>query len=260
MARKFANNAFSLLASGITDVATTLTVTTGEGTKFPSPGASEYFMLALYDGANTEIVKVTARTTDSMTIVRAQEGTTARAFSAGAVVSHRLTAEALTAFEDHVIGTSAVHAASAISYAGNTGLSAADVEAALDELDNEKQPLDATLTSLAGGVIAEELTNTATSALQVPAGTSAQRPTGANGKMRYNTELLTYEGYAAGAWGSIGGGAKGAAGNAVFYENDTTVTGDYTITTGKNAVSAGPIEINTGVTVTVPTGSVWTIV
>lgn len=46
----------------------------------------------------------------------------------------------------------------------------------------------------------------------------------------------------------------------VFYENNTTVTTSYTITSGKNAMSAGPIEINTGVTVTVPTGSVWTIV
>lgn len=101
MARKFANNAFSLLAAGITDVATTLTVTAGEGAKFPSPGAGEYFMLALIDGVNTEIVKVTARTTDSMTIVRAQEGTVASAFSTGAVTSHRLTAEALTAFEGH---------------------------------------------------------------------------------------------------------------------------------------------------------------
>lgn len=48
--------------------------------------------------------------------------------------------------------------------------------------------------------------------------------------------------------------------NIVFYENSQTVTADYTITAGKNAMSAGPITINTGVTVTVPTGSVWTIV
>lgn len=45
-----------------------------------------------------------------------------------------------------------------------------------------------------------------------------------------------------------------------FYENDKTLTSNYTITTGKNAMSAGPITINSGVTVTVPSGSVWTIV
>jgi hypothetical protein len=52
----------------------------------------------------------------------------------------------------------------------------------------------------------------------------------------------------------------GGTGNVVFYENDQTVTQDYTITSGKNAMSAGPITVNSGVTVTVPTGSTWTIV
>jgi len=55
-------------------------------------------------------------------------------------------------------------------------------------------------------------------------------------------------------------GATGGGTDAVFYENDQTVTADYTITTDKNAMSAGPVTINTGVTVTVPSGSVWTIV
>ena len=45
-----------------------------------------------------------------------------------------------------------------------------------------------------------------------------------------------------------------------FYENSINVSADYTITTGKNAMSAGPITINTGITVTVPSGSTWTIV
>ncbi len=51
-----------------------------------------------------------------------------------------------------------------------------------------------------------------------------------------------------------------AARDGVFYENNTNVTQDYTITSGKNAMSAGPITIDTGVTVTVPTGSEWTVV
>lgn len=53
----------------------------------------------------------------------------------------------------------------------------------------------------------------------------------------------------------VGGGA-----NRVFYENDIVVTEDYTITTGRNAMSAGPIEIALGKEVTVPAGSVWVIV
>lgn len=56
------------------------------------------------------------------------------------------------------------------------------------------------------------------------------------------------------------GGATGAGNDAVFYENDQNVTGSYSITSGKNAMSAGPITIDAGVTVTIPAGSEWTIV
>lgn len=55
-------------------------------------------------------------------------------------------------------------------------------------------------------------------------------------------------------------GATGAPGNYAFYENDMTVTGDYTLRNNKNAMSAGPMTIETGVTVTIPTGATWTIV
>ena len=55
-------------------------------------------------------------------------------------------------------------------------------------------------------------------------------------------------------------GAKGGGSDQVFYENDSTVTTNYTISTTKNAMSAGPVSINSGVTVTVNDGSTWTIV
>lgn len=57
-----------------------------------------------------------------------------------------------------------------------------------------------------------------------------------------------------------GGGAAGTGSNQVFFQNDLTVTGSYTIPTGKNAGTFGPITVNSGVTVTVPSGSVWTVV
>jgi len=57
-----------------------------------------------------------------------------------------------------------------------------------------------------------------------------------------------------------GGGAAGTGGDQIFFENDLTVTGSYTIPTGKNAGTFGPVSINSGVTVTVPSGSVWTVV
>jgi hypothetical protein len=111
-----------------------------------------------------------------------------------------------------------------------------------------------------GTSVSAEVTNTATSSLQVPVGTTAQRPTGADGKVRYNTDLDKYEGYNGSSWLSLGGGAVGGGSNAAFYENDTTISSDYTITSGKNAMSAGPITVNSGVTVTIPSGSCWTIV
>jgi len=66
--------------------------------------------------------------------------------------------------------------------------------------------------------------------------------------------------YTYGIWSSIGGGATGGGSNQVFVLNDQVVTVDYTIPVGKNASSAGPITISTGVTVTVPTDSTWVIV
>jgi hypothetical protein len=58
----------------------------------------------------------------------------------------------------------------------------------------------------------------------------------------------------------ISAGATGGGTDQVFYENDVIVNSSYTITTGKNAMTAGPIEIANGATVTIPDGSEWTIV
>lgn len=58
----------------------------------------------------------------------------------------------------------------------------------------------------------------------------------------------------------VGGSAVGGGTDKVFYENDITITTNYTIGTNKNAMTAGPITINSGVTVTVPSGSVWSII
>jgi hypothetical protein len=61
--------------------------------------------------------------------------------------------------------------------------------------------------------------------------------------------------------GSTGGKAP-VGGNTfgVFYENDQVMVTDYTITTGRNAMSAGPITVNPGVVLTIPSGSTYTIV
>lgn len=96
-----------------------------------------------------------------------------------------------------------------------------------------------------------------------PTGTTAERPaTAIAGMFRYNSTSSSFEGYTGSAWGSIGGsgGATGGTGNAVFYQNDQTVTVSYAIPAGQNAGTFGPVTVNSGITVTVPTGSTWSIV
>lgn len=98
-----------------------------------------------------------------------------------------------------------------------------------------------------------------TGAIKVPVGTTAQRPTASTGKIRYNSTLGAYEGYDGASWSSLGGGATGGGGDQVFNLNTVEVTTSYSLPTGKNAVSVGAITINSGVTVTVPSGQRWVI-
>lgn len=106
-----------------------------------------------------------------------------------------------------------------------------------------------------------DLTMSGTGQIKVATGTTAERSgSPSTGMFRFNTSLTRFEGYNGTAWSGVGTGAVGGSADLVFFENDITVTADYTITTNKNAMSAGPITINSGVTVTVPSGSVWTVV
>lgn len=100
-----------------------------------------------------------------------------------------------------------------------------------------------------------------TGSAAIPSGTTGERDgSPATGYFRFNSSLSKFEGYNGSAWGSVGGGATGGGSDDIFIENGQTVTTNYTLTTGKNALSAGPISINSGITVTVPSGQVWTIV
>ena len=111
-----------------------------------------------------------------------------------------------------------------------------------------------------------DVTMSSTGFLKVPVGNNAQQPgqsgapAAAAGQFRYNSDTGQFEGYT-NAWGSIGGGAgaTGGGNDEVFFESDTNVTTDYTITSGKNAHTVSPI-VNAGVTVTVPSGSLLVII
>ena len=98
-----------------------------------------------------------------------------------------------------------------------------------------------------------------TGAAKMPTGTTGQRPTGAAGDFRFNSTTGSFEGFNGSAWGSVGGGATGAGGDQVFYLNSQVVTTTYSIPSGQNAMATGPITINSGAVVTIPSGSRWVV-
>lgn len=94
MGIKLTNNANATLAAGIDSSATSITLTSGQGARFPTLAGGDYFYATLVDTSNNlEIVKCTARSTDVLTVVRAQESTTARAYVTGDRIEIRLTAQ-----------------------------------------------------------------------------------------------------------------------------------------------------------------------
>ena len=108
-------------------------------------------------------------------------------------------------------------------------------------------------------LIGGELSFNSTGTMKVPVGTTAERDaTPATGAIRFNTTLNDYEGYNGTEWVIIGSGA-GAVAGGVIYENETTITSTYTISSNKNAFSVGPITVNSGVSITVPSGRRWVI-
>lgn len=114
MAVAYTNNASTTLSATITNSATSLSVTSGHGVKFPSTATGDHFYITLTNGASdVEIMKVTARSTDTFTVVRAQDGTTAQGWAAGDKIELRV------------------------------------IKAMLDDLKGERQPIDADLTAIA---------------------------------------------------------------------------------------------------------------
>jgi hypothetical protein len=100
----------------------------------------------------------------------------------------------------------------------------------------------------------------ATGSAVIPSGTDGQRDGSPSaGYFRFNTTLGKFEGYSGTAWGSVGGGATGGGSDDLFIENGQTMTTNYTIPSTKNAMSTGPITINSGVTLTVSSGARYVV-
>jgi hypothetical protein len=102
-----------------------------------------------------------------------------------------------------------------------------------------------------------DVTLSGTGAIKIQNGTTGERPgTPAQGMLRYNTSLAQFEGYNGTDWGGIGGAQAGGA----IQVNNTTASVSYTIATGTNGFSVGPITTASGVTITVASGQRWVVI
>jgi hypothetical protein len=128
----FTNNADSQLNGALDAVSTTLVVKTGEGAKFPSPTGGDFFLVTLYQKEGTtevnhEIVKCTTRSTDTLTIVRAQEGTTAKAFADANPVELRSTAGAMLSKQDLLVSATNIRTINGTTVLGSGNLAVGTV-------------------------------------------------------------------------------------------------------------------------------------
>ena len=146
----FANNAAAIVTSALSAAATSLVLPSGKGALFPNPGANEYFKLTLedrrIDPVKREIVHCTSRSTDTLTIVRGQESTSAQAFNAGFVASHRLTAAAMNLLSQNAVNFNqlwlGVHATDPV--VGNDGGPLAQGMLYFNSVDNLNRTYDGT--------------------------------------------------------------------------------------------------------------------
>jgi hypothetical protein len=217
------------LASSVSDVATTMVVNAAVG----FPASTPYTMIIDQDTVNEEVVEVTGRSGTTLTVTRGVDGTSAVAHSTGASVNHGVSARDFSE--------------------PNEFLNAGTLPLVTAKGDLLAATASGTVDNIAVGANGTVLTADSATATGVKWSSVDGLPsqTGNSGK------YLTTNGTVA-SWATVG--ARGGGTDQVFYENDTTVTTNYTITTNKNAVTAGPVTINSGVTVTVPSGSVWVVV
>ena len=113
------NNATTTLSAAVTTTATSITV--ADGSVFPTLSGSNYTYATLEDNSsNREIVKVTAISTNTLTVVRAQDNTTARAFSSGDKCELRINAALLNDIAEQADTGTTVIAGSNLSFSGDT--------------------------------------------------------------------------------------------------------------------------------------------
>jgi hypothetical protein len=92
--------------------------------------------------------------------------------------------------------------------------------------------------------------------LRAPVGTTAQRPSPVAGHIRHNSTTSMLEIYDGSSWGDV---LPAKAGGSMLQFRQS-VESSITLPTNRNTLSAGPVTVPNGVTVTIPSGAVWTVV
>lgn len=287
----YSNNARALLMNSLGTGTTTITVNTPS--IFPTLSVSaQHFMITIDDGVNVEIVKVTGVSgSDFINCVRGQEGTTARSFSPGAKVENRLTAGNITNFarkEDRLDDVASIENLSDPSgLNGNSRLCASTDSGGtpiIALVNGTKWKLlnypDVIKTGAVGATFSTTSVNITSVGTYLIDTTSKayviQFTSGANiGQCRFITTIAsdsvswatalpvslttgdTFEIYRSAYSLKV---PTGGQTDRIFFENDININFDYTIPAGRNASTAGPVNIMSGVVITVPIGSAWSIV
>lgn len=287
----YSNNARTTLMSPISNSDTVLNVQSVAG--FPVPGSSiESFLATLDDGVNIEIIRIFGVSGSTFTgVLRGQEGTTPLAFISTSRVEHRLTAGSLNSFarlEDRLadystietlVDPSTVNSNSCMCVSVDSGgqpiiaLNAGTKWRLLNYPDVIKigvASTGATTTSInltsASGYLIDSTPRVYV--IQFTSGANAGQcrflTTIGSGSISWGTPLLatpgisdSYEMYRCASALKV---PTGGGSDRMFFENDQQVWSDYDIPTNRNASSTGPVSVNSGVTISVPLGSSWSIV
>ena len=235
------------------------------------------FTEAPSNGANNIVViyrsTATITFTNVTTAIIADGAVTSSKLASGLLPTANITAAFNTANAAFLQANTPSHVANSASIYANGAFTAANAGTAIDTTQNNSITVALNTANAAfttannananGSITAAKLdikSANGVGAVILPAGTTAQRPSGTSGSIRYNTTTGQFEGYTSTDWGSIGGGATGGGNDTVFFLNSNTVTANYTITSGYNALSAGPITINATVTVNISNGANWVVV
>jgi hypothetical protein len=287
----YTNNARTTLLAPISNTDTVLTVQTVSG--FPTiTDSTQSFLVTLDDDVNVEIVRVYGVSGNTFTgCLRGQEGTTARAFLATSRAEHRLTAQSLNSFarlEDRLADYASIETlTNPAQLNGNsafcTSVDSGDMPIIALNAGNKWRLLNypdlikvgvsgsgATTTSInltsASGYLID--TTSRVYVIQFTSGLNVGQcrfiTTIGSGSISWSTALpnipvLTdsFELYRCASALKV---PTGGGSDRIFFENDQQIWSDYSIPTGRNASSTGPVSVNSGVTVTVPVGSSWSIV